>query len=72
MEPTRDAARELAREGVLEIMAGKDRKFVKSFGGPVHRGQMLDPDKPFGGPIRLRLKVTPQPTTPWGSTSKPE
>ena len=62
MEPTRQAARELAREGALEIIAGKDRKFVKSFGGPVRKGQILDPDQPFGGPVRLRLQMPAQST----------
>lgn len=41
MEPTRCAARELAREGAIDV---------------VQRGKVLDPDQPFQGPIRLRLK----------------
>ena len=43
MEPTRQAARALAREDVIDI---------------VQKGQILDPDQPFKGPIRLRLKAS--------------
>ena len=41
MEPARDAARRLAGEGRIEI---------------TQRGEPIDPEGPFHGPIRLRLR----------------
>ncbi|TVT19754.1 DUF3253 domain-containing protein [Amycolatopsis acidiphila] len=41
MEPAREVARELARAGEVEI---------------TQRGQVLDPDAPWRGPIRMRLR----------------
>ena len=41
MEPARDAARRLAGAGRIEI---------------TQRGEAIDPDGPFRGPIRLRLR----------------
>jgi len=41
MEPARDAARRLAGEGRIEI---------------TQHGQTIDPEGPFHGPIRLRLR----------------
>ena len=40
MEATRDVARQLAREGLVHI---------------TQRGSVLDPGKPWRGPIRLAL-----------------
>ena len=42
MEDTRQVARQLAREGTIEI---------------VQKGTVLDPNKAFRGPIRLRLNT---------------
>ncbi len=46
MEDVRQVARQLAREGLIEIS---------------RKGERLDPDRPFGGPIRLRLTASELP-----------
>eukprot|EP00898_Chlorokybus_atmophyticus_P008093 jgi/Chlat1/8285/Chrsp78S09211 len=54
MDATREAARRLARRGLIAI---------------TQRGETRDPDAPFKGPIRLRIKVSAAASDDVGATS---